>query len=137
MLHNNAFVENLCRREKNELRLHVKCPMQHPNKRLFVCSWPSLDLHFAEQIVMTYKSLRSFSFFVSIAVKLVTRFEGIIQVCNSIRYHGYVCLYSCHIYPVNKSHLCCATLRFHLCPVWLPYIFQHHFINGTDFGKGY
>jgi hypothetical protein len=26
--------------------LHVKCPILHSDKRLFVCSWPSLDVQF-------------------------------------------------------------------------------------------
>jgi len=52
--------------DKTYVGLHIKGPMQQRNKRTFVCS-PYL----ARQIVMTDKSLRSFSVFVSVAIRVL------------------------------------------------------------------
>ena len=49
--------------------LRVKCPMLHRNTIMFVCLRPSLDVQFAEQIVMTDKSWSSFSVFVKCSRK--------------------------------------------------------------------
>jgi hypothetical protein len=83
-LHNNAFMLNLCRRQQCKLYVAVfeinyiptnftyKCCIEI---KMNICSWPSLDYSLVEQIVN--KSLRSFSVFVSVALKKFTNPDGI------------------------------------------------------------
>jgi len=44
VLHSITFMENLCRQQQRYAGLHVKWPMPHLNKRMLICSCPSLDI---------------------------------------------------------------------------------------------
>ena len=84
---------------------------------MFVCSRPAFYIQFAEQIVMTDKSLRCFSVLVGLAVKRLT-LEVISYEAGSI----FVCimiLYYFISYPAYKSRLLCVVLYFHPWSVWL------------------
>ena len=96
---------------------------------MFVGSRPALDVQFAKHIVMTDKSLRSFSVFVSLPVKHFT-----LEAAGSIIVYIKI-LYYCLTCPACKSRLFCAVLYFCLWPVWLYHISPHALINGTIFGK--
>jgi hypothetical protein len=63
---------------KTYLRLHVKCPMLHWNKRMFICSWPTLDYSWNKQIVIADKSFAVSRF--RAAVIHFARSDGINQL---------------------------------------------------------
>ena len=96
---------------------------------MFVGSRATLDVQFVNHIVMTDKSLHSFSVFVSLPVKHFT-----LEAAGSIIVYITI-LYYCLSSPACKSRLFCSVLYFHLWPVWLYHISPHALINGTIFGK--
>jgi ABC-type sugar transport system permease subunit len=87
----------------------------------------------AKQIVMTYKSLHSFSD--SILLWNIIRDQSELINCETIciKYYKCVCLYSCVSHPVCKVHLFYAALS-HVAYLVLPF-FLHYLINSIIFGK--
>lgn len=77
--------------------------MLHWNKRMFVCSWSSLKYSLAKQIVMTYRSLRSFS---------VTRSERINQLWS--KKYWILCVYA-YILAVVIQQANCVFYIPHYC----------------------
>jgi hypothetical protein len=99
----------------------------------FVGSRPALDVQFAKQIVITDKSLRNFSVFVSLPVKHFT-LEIFSYVAGSIIVYIKIMYYFLS-YPACKLRLFCTVLYFQLWPVWLHHISPPSLINGTIFWK--
>jgi hypothetical protein len=89
----------------------------------------------AKQIVMTYKSLHSFSDFVLPWNIIRDQSELINCEAICIKYYKCVCLYSCVSHPVCKMHLFYAALYCHMWPIWFYHIFLHYLINSKIFGK--
>jgi hypothetical protein len=127
VMHNSTLTAN------SDVNLQVNCALQHWNKRIFVGSRPALDVQFAKQTVMTDKSLRIFSVFVSLPVRHFT-LELISYVAGSIIVYIKI-LYFFLSYPACKPRLFRAVLYFQLWPVWLLNISPHSVINGTIFWK--
>ena len=85
-MHSNAFAANWCRlQNENPRRSSCKISGAALKQRKFFCSCSFLEYSLAKHILMTYKSLRIFSFFffVSVAVKQFTRSDGINLSCSS------------------------------------------------------
>jgi len=97
VLHENAFIVKLCHRQQCKLyltvleinyiptnmhpfhALHINTTLKQSNMPLLMNFFRRL-YNLAEQIVMTGKSLHSFSVFLRFAIKHFTRSEGINQL---------------------------------------------------------
>jgi hypothetical protein len=56
---------------------------------------------------------------------------------DSVSVSVFLRVYSCLFYPAFKSHLFCAVLRCHPCPVWLYHIFLHYLTRARIFCNNY
>ena len=73
--------------------LNVKGPMLHWNKRIFICSWPYLDVQLDKEIVITGKLLHIFSLFVSFAIPFYKIMKWISHEAVSIKYYECVSVF--------------------------------------------
>ena len=110
------------------LRIHVKWPMVHWQKRILVCSWCYLDVR--KQSVIADKSLHNFSVSVSFSVEHFTISEGLNQLWSN----KYQILWICVVVVIQHAK---CMFRVTLASVTCPTVPQFSTLstNGAIFEK--
>ena len=113
-------------------KLRINASLKQMNVRLFIAFFGRKI--WLKQIVMTDKSLHSFSVFVNVAVKIIRDQTELINYEQYLLNKRFVCLYSFLSYPACKATFL-SIIVLSWWPVWLYHIFLFYLTKCTIVGK--